>query len=55
MIDEQEVLVQMKHVGAVQNQQRFRRPGIKESASEQERKLAAAWGIQVGINLPDHE
>jgi hypothetical protein len=55
MIDEQEVLVQMKHVGSVQNQQRFRRPGIKESASEQERRLAAAWGIQVGINLPDYE
>jgi hypothetical protein len=55
MIDEHEVLVQMKHVGSAAAQQRFRRPGIKEGASEQERKLAAAWGVQVGINLPDHE
>ena len=55
MIDEQEVLVQMKHVASGPSQQRFRRPGIREHASEQERKLALAWGVQVGINLPDHE
>lgn len=54
MIDEQEVLVQMKQVSSGAAKQRFRRPGIREDASEQERKLAAAWGIQVGINLPDH-
>jgi hypothetical protein len=52
MIDENDVMVQLKPVAASAGQ-RFRRPGIKEQASEQERKLAAAWGIQVGINLPD--
>ena len=52
MIDESEVLVHMKRV-ATTNEQRFRRPGIREEASERERKLAAAWGVQVGINLPD--
>jgi hypothetical protein len=52
MIDEHDVLVQLKPAGQ-QPAQRFRRPGIKEHASEQERKLAAAWGVQVGINLPD--
>ena len=53
MIDENDVLVHMKKVGTVGTQQRFRRPGIKEDATDKERKLAQAWGIQVGINLPD--
>jgi len=52
MIDESEVLVHMKRVTS-NSQQRFRRPGIREDASDNERKLAAAWGVQVGINLPD--
>lgn len=52
MIDEHDVLVQLKRPSS-QPVPRFRRPGIKESASEQERQLAAAWGVQVGINLPD--
>ena len=55
MIDESVVLVQLKRVGGLQNQQRFRRPGIKENASEKERALAAAWGVQVGITVPDGE
>lgn len=51
-IDDAEVLVQL---GSTTSKpvERFRRPGIKEGASEQERKLAAAWGVTVGINLPD--
>jgi len=52
MIDENEVMVQLKPTGN-QPAPRFRRPGIKETASEQERRLAQAWGVQVGINLPD--
>jgi hypothetical protein len=52
MIDENDVLVQMKRIAAGQSQ-RFRRPGIREDSSDHDRKLAAAWGIQVGINLPD--
>jgi hypothetical protein len=52
MIDEAEVLVQLGP-SAAKPTQRFRRPGIKEGVSEHERKLAVAWGVQVGINLPD--
>ncbi len=51
-IDDAEVLVQVGP-GSSKPVERFRRPGIKEGASEQERKLAAAWGVTVGINLPD--
>lgn len=53
-IDEAEVLVQLK-AGPAKAGPRFRRPGIKEGLSEQDRKLAAAWGVQVGINLPDED
>jgi len=49
------VLVQLKRVTNMQNRQRFRRPGIKETASEKERALASAWGVQVGITLPEGE
>ncbi|HZG46863.1 MAG TPA: PilZ domain-containing protein [Allosphingosinicella sp.] len=52
MIDEHDVLVQLKRPIA-QQAPRFRRPGIKEGVSEKERQLAAAWGVQVGITLPD--
>lgn len=55
MIDENEVLVQMKRSPNTSGLQRFRRPGIKESASDKERALARAWGVQVGINLPDSD
>jgi len=54
LIDEQDVLVQLKPAGAAAGT-RFRRPGIKEQATEKERRLAAAWGVQVGINLPDDD
>lgn len=53
MIDENDVLVQMKRSPNTSAPQRFRRPGIKEDASEKERALARAWGVQVGITLPD--
>src|SRR5688500_19319122 len=42
MIDEQEVLVQLKKNGGGQNGDRFRRPGLHEDMSDQERKLALA-------------
>jgi len=54
-IDENEMLVQLKRVSNLQARERFRRPGIRENASDRERALAAAWGVQVGINLPDGE
>jgi hypothetical protein len=50
MIDEQEVLVQLKKVNNVQSE-RFRRPGLNENLSEHERKLAEAWGVTVGLTL----
>ncbi|MDP8995125.1 MAG: PilZ domain-containing protein [Pseudomonadota bacterium] len=52
-IDENEVLVQLKKAPSGGMQQRFRRPGLNEDLSEQERKLAQAWGVTVGIALPD--
>lgn len=54
MIDEHEVLVQLKKP-TNQQQQRFRRPGLNEDLSARDRKLARAWGVAVGINLPDGE
>ena len=55
MIDEHEVLVQLKKTSGVQTQQRFRRPGLYEEMSAKEKKLARAWGVAVGINLPETE
>jgi hypothetical protein len=52
-IDENEVLVQLKKAPSGAQQQRFRRPGLNEDLSEHERKLARAWGVTVGIALPD--
>jgi hypothetical protein len=54
MIDEQEVLVQLKR-RENRSGDRFRRPGLSEAMSDQERKLAAAWGVTVGLNLPDSD
>ena len=55
MIDENEVLVQLRKPGGSGGavQQRFRRPGLHEDLSEKERKLARAWGVSVGITLPE--
>jgi hypothetical protein len=52
MIDEQEVLVHITR--RVQPKpESFRRPGLKETLSEDQRKVAHAWGVAVGINLPE--
>ncbi|WP_129791929.1 PilZ domain-containing protein [Sphingosinicella sp. CPCC 101087] len=51
MIDEQEVLVQLKRRERSSGD-RYRRPGLNEVMSDQERKLAVAWGVTVGLNLP---
>jgi len=53
MIDEQEVLVQLKKQSGGQSFERFRRPGLNEDLSDKERKLAEAWGVTVGITLPE--
>jgi hypothetical protein len=53
MIDESEVLVQLRRTSHDQNQPRFRRPRLYgEEMSEQEKKLARMWGLSVGIALP---
>jgi hypothetical protein len=53
MIDESEVLVQLKRTGTDQNQPRFRRPRLfGEEMSEHDKKLARLWGVSVGIALP---
>jgi hypothetical protein len=54
MIDESEVLVQLGRTAANASQPRFRRPRLHgESLSEHERKLANAWGVAVGLAVPD--
>jgi len=53
MIDEHEVLVQLKRTTTDQNQPRFRRPRLfGESMSQQEKQLARLWGASVGIAIP---
>jgi hypothetical protein len=53
MIDEHEVLVQLKRTTSDQNQTRFRRPRLfGESMSHQEKQLARLWGASVGIAIP---
>ncbi len=50
MIDEQEVLVQLKRVKTVKAES-FRRPGLNEDLSAKDRKLAKAWGVAVGLDI----
>ena len=53
MIDEQEVLVQLKRKTVdTGNYERFRRPGLNEDLSEDARKLAQKWGVTVGLTVP---
>jgi hypothetical protein len=51
MIDENEVLVQLGRGATNATQQRFRRPALHGSLSDQERRLARLWGASVGINF----
>lgn len=51
-IDENEVLVQLKKAPAAQGP-RFRRPGLNEDLNPDDLKIARAWGVTVGIALPD--
>ena len=52
MIDEQEVLVQLKRKSNDQGYERFRRPGLNEELPEDARKLARVWGVTVGLTAP---
>jgi hypothetical protein len=51
-IDENEVLVQLKKAPPAQGP-RFRRPGLNEGLTEDDLQRARAWGVTVGIALPD--
>lgn len=57
MIDEHELLV---HIGKPAKApappayvQSYRRPGLGQSMSADERKVAQAWSVAVGLNLPE--
>ena len=53
MIDDSEVLVQLRRTTADAAQPRFRRPRLfGEDMSPQERKLATMWSASVGIRVP---
>jgi len=52
MIDEQEVLVHITK-RPQPKPETFRRPGLKEALSDDERQAALAWGVAVGLNLPE--
>ena len=52
MIDEQEVLVQLKRKSSENSYERFRRPGLNEDLPEDARKLAKMWGVTVGLTAP---
>jgi hypothetical protein len=53
MIDENEVLVQLKRTTTDQNQPRFRRSRLfGEDMSDQEKNLARLWAKSVGIDVP---
>lgn len=57
MIDEQELLVHIgkpsKGTGAPIYPQSYRRPGLAQGMSVDERKVAQAWSVAVGLNLPE--
>lgn len=51
MIEENDALVRLGS-GKKEPVPNFSRPAFRAGLSEHERKLAAAWGVTVGINLP---
>jgi len=54
MIDEHELLV---HIGRADKAAppTYRRPALSADMSAQERKLAKAWSVAVGLNLPESD
>jgi len=51
MIDEHEVYVQL----GKREPKGFRRPSLPSSLNADERKVARAWSVAVGLNLPDSD
>jgi hypothetical protein len=54
MIDEHEVFVQLGKRPPPKAES-FRRPGIGAGLSADERRMAKAWGVTVGLNIPDSD
>lgn len=54
MIDEHEVLVQLSKAPPARAQS-FRRSAIHGNLSPDERRIAQAWGVTVGLNIPDSD
>jgi hypothetical protein len=54
MIDEQEVLVQLGKRPPPRTES-FRRPALGAGLSADDRKLAKAWGVAVGLTIPDSD
>lgn len=52
MIDEQEVLVHITR-RAQPKPESFRRPALHETLTDDERRVAHAWGLSVGISIPE--
>jgi PilZ domain len=53
-IDEHEVFVQLGK-GTQAKPQTYRRPGLYTPMSPEERVAARAWGVTVGLNLPESD
>jgi hypothetical protein len=54
MIDEHDLLVQLGKPSAPKATS-YSRPGLSAGMTAAERKLARAWAVSVGLNLPDRE
>jgi hypothetical protein len=54
MIDEHEVFVQLGKRPPPRAES-FRRPSLGAGLSADERKMAKAWGVTVGLNIPDSD
>jgi hypothetical protein len=52
-IDEHEVLVQLSR-GPAATPEAYRRPALSERLTADERKLAQAWGVAVGLTVPEN-
>ena len=52
MIDEGDVLVQLRRTSYDQKTPRFRRPGLGEGMTDKDRRIAELWGVSVGIAVP---
>jgi len=52
-IDEHDVLVQLKHEPPNDVNQRYRRPALGQVMTAKDLRLAKAWGVAVGLDVPE--